>query len=83
MALASGVSHGGPVATLIATIVFLGSGMRHGAYDIALLARAGRVRLAVGRYVAIVGEMPVMCVVSPPVALVLFVAVSSVHFGKD
>lgn len=87
-ALAAGLSLDGPVATLIATIVFVGGGMPHGAYDIALLARTGRLGrdglgLAVGGYVGIAGVMAAMWVASPLVALVLFVAVASVHFGED
>lgn len=88
VALAAGLSLDGPAATLIATIVFVGGGMPHGAYDIALLARAGRlgrygVGLAVGGYVAVAGAVAVLWVVSPLVALVLFVTVASVHFGED
>ncbi|MES2419735.1 MAG: Brp/Blh family beta-carotene 15,15'-dioxygenase [Pseudomonadota bacterium] len=87
-ALAAGLSLDGPIATLIATIVFIGGGMPHGAYDIALLARTGRLGrhrlgLAVGGYVGIAGVMAVMWVTSPLLALVLFVAVASVHFGED
>jgi Brp/Blh family beta-carotene 15,15'-monooxygenase len=87
-ALAAGLSLDGPIATLIATIVFIGGGMPHGAYDIALLARTGRLGrhglgLAVGGYVGIAVAMAVMWVASPLVALVLFVAVASVHFGED
>lgn len=86
--MTAGLSLGGPAATLIATIVFHGGGMPHGTYNIALVARAGRlglyrVGLASGAYVAIVGETPVMCVMSQLVSLVLFVVVSSVHFGED
>ncbi len=87
-ALAAGLSLDGPIATLIATIVFIGGGMPHGAYDIALLARASRLGryglgLAVGGYVGIAAAMALLWVASPLVALVVFVAVASVHFGAD
>ena len=79
---------GGPVATLIATCVFIGGGLPHGAYDIALLARAShfgryQLALAIGGYVGIAATMAALWVVSPLFALVLFVAVASVHFGED
>ncbi|RXD06693.1 hypothetical protein EQZ23_00810 [Sphingomonas sp. UV9] len=88
VAQAAGLSLAGPGATLIATIVFIGGGMPHGAYDIALLARAGRLGrhalgLAVGGYVGIAIAMAVLWVVCPLVALVLFVTIASVHFGED
>lgn len=87
-ALVAGLPLEGPVATLIATCVFIGGGMPHGAYDIALLARTGhfgryRLGLAVAGYVGIAAAMAALWVVSPLVALVLFVAVASVHFGED
>ncbi len=87
-ALVAGLPLGGPVATLIATCVFIGGGMPHGAYDIALLARAshfGRYRLglAVAGYVGIAAAMAALWVVSPLLALVLFIAVASIHFGED
>lgn len=78
----------GPTATLIATLIFVGGGMPHGAYDIALLARATRLErrglaLAVGGYVVIAGAMAALWVVAPLFALILFLAVASVHFGED
>jgi Brp/Blh family beta-carotene 15,15'-monooxygenase len=88
VALAAGLPLEGPVATLIATLVFIGGGMPHGAYDIALLARASRLgryglSLAVGGYIGIAGAMATMWIVSPLIALVAFVTVASVHFGED
>jgi Brp/Blh family beta-carotene 15,15'-monooxygenase len=87
-ALVAGVPLGGPIATLIATVVFIGGGMPHGAYDISLLARATRLgrrglALAVGGYVGIAVAMAVMWIISPLVALVLFITAASVHFGED
>ncbi len=84
----AGLPLNGPVATVIATIVFIGGGLPHGAYDIALLTRAGRLgryglELSVAGYVGIAGMMAVMWVATPLFALILFVAVASAHFGED
>lgn len=78
----------GPTATSIATLVFVFGGMPHGAYDIALLLRATRLgrrglAIAVGGYVAIAGAMAGAWIAVPLVALILFIAVASVHFGED
>ncbi|WP_010215599.1 Brp/Blh family beta-carotene 15,15'-dioxygenase [Sphingomonas sp. PAMC 26621] len=79
---------GGPAAVAVAAIVFLGGGLPHGAYDIALLRRSGAlgpsgVGLAVAGYVTIAVLMVVLWMTLPLVALVLFLAVASVHFGED
>ena len=84
----TGVPLAGPAATLIATCIFLGGGLPHGAYDIALLARASRLGLyglglAVGGYVAIAAVMAMLWVAAPLIALLVFVAVAAVHFGED
>lgn len=78
----------GATATAIATVVFLCGGMPHGAYDVALLLRAtrlgrGGLASAVGGYVAIAAFMAGMWIAAPLFALVLFIAVASVHFGED
>ncbi len=79
---------GQPAAVACATIVFIGGGLPHGAYDIALLRRAVRLGgaalgLAVGGYVAIALLMGVLWTTMPLAALVLFLAVAAVHFGED
>lgn len=82
------VALGQPAAVAAATIVFIGGGLPHGAYDIALLRRSvalGRagVGLAVGGYAATALLMVVLWMTAPLVALVLFLAVAAVHFGED
>lgn len=77
-----------PTATAAATLVFLGGGLPHGAYDIALLRRSvalGRsgIGFAVGGYAAIALLMVGLWTTLPLVALVLFLAVASIHFGED
>jgi len=88
LTLATRLPLDGPTATSIATLVFVCGGLPHGAYDIALLARATRLgrrglSLAVGGYVLIAGVMAAMWVAAPLFALILFIAVASVHFGED
>jgi Brp/Blh family beta-carotene 15,15'-monooxygenase len=83
-----GMPLGQPAAVGAATLVFIGGGLPHGAYDIALLRRSvalGRseVGLAVGGYAAIALLMVLLWMTLPLVALVLFLAVASVHFGED
>ncbi len=83
-----GVPLGQPAAVAAATLVFLGGGLPHGAYDIALLRRSvvlGRsgVGLAIGGYATIALLMVLLWTTLPLVALVLFLAVASVHFGED
>nr|WP_253069807.1 Brp/Blh family beta-carotene 15,15'-dioxygenase [Sphingomonas sp. H160509] len=77
-----------PTATYAATLVFVCGGMPHGAYDIALLLRAtrlgrGGLALAVGGYVAIAGVMASLWIAAPLIALIVFIAAASVHFGED
>lgn len=79
---------GGPGATLAAVIVFLGGGLPHGAFDIALLRRVvsldrWRSALVVGGYIAVAGAMAVMWLTTPLPALILFLAIAAVHFGED
>lgn len=88
LALAGRLPLDGSTMTLISTLVFVGGGMPHGAYDIALLLRATRLgrrglMLAIGGYVAIAGAMAGMWIAAPLVALVVFIAAASVHFGED
>ena len=93
-----GLPLGQPAAVVAATIVFIGGGLPHGAYDIALLRRAValdrsgggmaggglvRVGLVVGGYVATALLMVSLWLTMPLVALVLFLAVAAVHFGED
>ncbi|HXH15722.1 MAG TPA: Brp/Blh family beta-carotene 15,15'-dioxygenase [Sphingomonas sp.] len=87
-ALVARLPLGGPTATLIATLIFIGGGMPHGAYDIALLMRAtrlgrGGLTLAVCGYIAIAGVMAALWIAAPLLALVLFIAIASIHFGED
>ena len=79
---------GQPAAVAASAIVFIGGGLPHGAYDIALLRRAvalGRsgVVLAVGGYAAVAVLMAMLWMSLPLVALALFLAVAAVHFGED
>lgn len=79
---------GVPLAPPAAALVFIGGGLPHGAYDIALLRRSVTLdrpglRRVVGGYVAIALLMVAVWMTLPLVALVLFLAVASVHFGED
>ena len=83
-----GVPLGQPAAISAATILMIGGGLPHGAYDIALLRRAttldrSDLALAVAAYVAIVVLMALLWMVAPLPTLVLFLAVSAYHFGED
>lgn len=83
-----GIPLGQPTGVAAATIVFIGGGLPHGAYDIALLRRAvaldrNRLVLAVGLYVAIATAMAILWLIQPLVALILFLVVAAVHFGED
>jgi len=83
-----GVPLGQPAAVGAATIVFLGGGLPHGAYDIALLRRSAALDrsglgLVVGGYVAIALLMAALWMTVPLVAMILFLALASVHFGED
>ncbi len=78
----------GRSATLLATLVFIGGGMPHGAYDIALLARTAAVgrrqlALAFAGYVGVATAMLTLWSTLPLVALLLFLAAAAVHFGED
>ncbi len=78
----------GPTATTIATLVFVAGGLPHGAYDIALLARStglrsGGLGLAVMAYIGVAATMSVLWLVTPVVALILFLIVAAIHFGED
>lgn len=77
-----------PAAIATATIVMIGGGLPHGAYDIALLRRAvslnrSALALVVGGYLAIVVLMALLWTCLPLIALVLFLAIAAVHFGED
>lgn len=77
-----------PAAVAVATIVFIGGGLPHGAYDIALLRRSVALDrigqgLAVGGYVAIALLMAFLWMSVPLVALILFLVAAAVHFGED
>jgi len=76
------------LAVTAATALFLGGGLPHGAYDIALLRRAiapgrGVLVLVIGGYVAIALAMALLWMTLPLLALVLFLSISAVHFGED
>lgn len=83
-----GVPLGQPAAVAAATIVFIGGGLPHGAYDIALLRRSialdrrGLV-IAVGGYIAIAMLMVLLWMTVPLMALLVFLTIASVHFGED
>ncbi|WP_174285181.1 Brp/Blh family beta-carotene 15,15'-dioxygenase [Sphingomonas bacterium] len=88
LAVVSHLPLGRPAAIAVATIVFIGGGLPHGAYDIALLRRAAaldrrRLSLVVAGYAAIVGAMALMWTTMPLFALILFLVVASIHFGED
>ncbi len=88
LALVVGMPLGQPAAVAAATIVFIGGGLPHGAYDIALLRRAvvlGRagIALAVGSYLTVAIAMALLWIALPLAALILFLAVAAVHFGED
>ncbi|WP_295632368.1 Brp/Blh family beta-carotene 15,15'-dioxygenase [Novosphingobium sp.] len=77
-----------PAAIATATIVMIGGGLPHGAYDMALLRRAASLdrsamALAVSSYAAIVALMALLWIAAPLLTLVLFLAVSAFHFGED
>jgi Brp/Blh family beta-carotene 15,15'-monooxygenase len=77
-----------PAAITLATVVMIGGGLPHGAFDIALLRRTASLDrralgLAVCGYAAIVGLMALLWIMAPLLALTLFLAVSAYHFGED
>jgi beta-carotene 15,15'-dioxygenase len=77
-----------PAAMVVATTVFIAGGLPHGAFDIALLRRSVALDrfglgLAVGSYAAVAMLMVALWATVPLVALLLFLAVASVHFGED
>jgi len=79
---------GQPAAAAAATILFIGGGLPHGAYDIALLRRVTALNrygliLAIVGYVAIAVLMAMLWMGLPLIALVLFLSVAAVHFGED
>jgi len=83
-----GAPLGQSMAVTAATALFLGGGLPHGAYDIALLRRAiapgrGVLVLVIGGYVAIAVAMALLWMTLPLLALVLFLSISAVHFGED
>ncbi|WP_426009570.1 Brp/Blh family beta-carotene 15,15'-dioxygenase [Caulobacter sp. DWR2-3-1b2] len=83
-----GAPMGQSMAVTAATVLFLGGGLPHGAYDIALLRRAvapgrGVLVLVIGGYVAIAVAMALLWMTLPLLALVLFLSIAAVHFGED
>lgn len=79
---------GQPALVAASTVLFIGGGLPHGAYDIALLRRCvalGRagVALAVGGYAGIATLMVILWMSLPLLALVLFLTAAAVHFGED
>lgn len=88
LATVLGAPMGQSVAVTAATVLFLGGGLPHGAYDIALLRRAiapgrGVLVLVIGGYVAIAIAMAVLWMTLPLIALILFLSIAAVHFGED
>ena len=87
-AMLFGVPLDHPSAVQLSMLVFIGGGLPHGAYDIALLRRAsdwGRsgLWLAVAGYASIAVLMASLWMTVPLVALILFLVVASMHFGED
>lgn len=91
MALADAGLLSGPPNQLInhvAVILILVGGLPHGAFDLAVAARALRlsrsekVRL-LSAYVAVAGFLVAGWTIAPPLILPLFLAFSAVHFGED
>jgi Brp/Blh family beta-carotene 15,15'-monooxygenase len=88
VATALHVPLGQPALVAASSIVFIGGGLPHGAYDIALLrrtvalGRSGMV-MAVGGYALTTILMAILWMSLPLVALVLFLTVAAVHFGGD
>lgn len=83
-----GVPLGQAAAVAVGAVVFIGGGLPHGAYDIALLRRVmlmdrNRLTLAVAGYVLTAVSMAILWRSAPLVALILFLAVAAVHFGED
>ncbi len=88
LAVLSGYQMGTPGAAAVAGIIFIGGGLPHGAYDIALLRRAVTMRtdrliLAVAGYAGAALLMAALWMTLPLLALVLFLTVAAVHFGED
>lgn len=88
LATVSGYPIDTPRAVALATMLFIGGGLPHGAYDIALLRRAvalhpDRLTLVVAGYVLIALLMATAWMTVPLLALMLFLAVAAVHFGED
>ncbi|MEG3164792.1 Brp/Blh family beta-carotene 15,15'-dioxygenase [Sphingomonas sp. PB2P19] len=88
LAMALGVPLDTPQGTTLASMVFIGGGLPHGAYDIALLRRAVALDrtaliLAVMGYAGVALLMVVLWMTVPLVALMLFLTVAAVHFGGD
>lgn len=79
---------GHSAAMIGATLLFIGGGLPHGAFDIAVLRRAidldrrGLWRV-IASYVAVAVLMALLWFSVPLVALILFLAVAAVHFGED
>lgn len=79
---------GNAATTLGATILFVGGGLPHGAFDIAVLRRTGRLGrsglwLIIGCYIGAAVLMALLWRGSPLAALALFLAAAAVHFGED
>lgn len=88
VAIIAGLPLTGRPATLLATLLFIGGGMPHGAYDIALLARTSAVgrrqlTLAVAGYVGVAAAMLVLWSTLPLIALIFFLIAAAIHFGED
>ncbi|MEG3084201.1 Brp/Blh family beta-carotene 15,15'-dioxygenase [Sphingomonas sp. PB2P12] len=88
IAIVAGLPLTGRPATMLATLLFIGGGMPHGAYDIALLARTSTVgrrqlALAVAGYVGVAAAMLVLWSTLPLIALILFLIAAAIHFGED
>lgn len=88
LAASIGMPFGASSALVLASMLFIGGGLPHGAYDIALLRHAVALDrtaliLAVTGYVIVALLMVLLWMTMPLVALVLFLAVAVVHFGED
>ncbi len=79
---------GGRFEVTVATLLFIGGGLPHGAYDIALLRRTVMLdryglALALGAYIAVAASMAVLWLSAPLIALIVFLVVAAAHFGED
>lgn len=88
-AQALGLGLDGPIATMAAAVIIVVAGIPHGTLDIEIAARhfgvadrAGRLSI-MAAYAACAAAMLALWTVAPWLALVSFLVMSIVHFGRD